>query len=98
MIRKYRKFRAHIDRPGVKPISFVEWWLGRASALLAAAASERALRRGDHQSLNAALLSIWAGNQSGEGLSAHRIPPYELSRALREGRISIHIESKEQSP
>lgn len=91
MIRRYRKFRNHISEPGIKPIGFTEWLLGRAAASLMATASEMAVQRGDYPALNAGLLSIWAGNQSGEGHEVHKIPPHELSRALREGRLEIRI-------
>lgn len=94
MISKYRTYRATISQPGVPPISFIEWWIGRCGGSLLALATKMAHRRADHASLNATLLGIWASNQSSGGLPVHQVAPHELSAAIREGRLHLTIEPK----
>lgn len=90
MIAKFRTYRARIDQPGVKPISFAEWLLGRASGKLQVAAATMATKRKDLDSLSHALLAIWARNQSkGNKID---IRPAELSKAIREDRVHIVID------
>lgn len=97
MIRKYQAYRAAISQPGVRPISFAEWWIGRCGMSLLTLATTMAFRRADHASLNATLLGIWASNQSAGGLPLHRVPPHEISAAIREGRLHLIIEPAGES-
>ncbi|GAA4035030.1 hypothetical protein GCM10023063_19210 [Arthrobacter methylotrophus] len=51
-----------------------------------------AQKRGDYVSLNHALLSIWAGNQSKGGHLAAELSPPELNRAIKEGRLLLVLD------
>ncbi|WP_422758897.1 hypothetical protein [Paenarthrobacter sp. C1] len=48
---------------------------------------------GDHQSLNHALLALWAGNQRGHAHLAAFLPPAELNLAIKEDRIRLVVEA-----
>lgn len=93
MITKFRNYRDKIAADGVKPLTFTEWILGRAAGNLEARAATMAERRGDHASLNHALLALWAGSQSSRGghLDAE-LAPSELSRAIKEGRLKLVLD------
>lgn len=95
LIRKHRTYRTKISQPGIRPISFPEWWVGRYGMSLLNAATRLAIRRGDHASVSAALLGVWASDQSGTGLPLHRMDPRELSVAIQEERLHLTIEPPE---
>lgn len=96
MIAKFRTYRDRIAADGVKPLTFTEWLLGRMAGRLEVRAATMAERRGDHASLNHAMLALWAGNQSkGPRLAAAALPPAELSRAIKEGRLRLVLDSGE---
>lgn len=92
MITKFRAYRAKIAADGVKPLGFTEWLLGRIAGNLEVRAATMAERRGDHTSLNHALLALWAGNQSRGGHLVSELAPAELSRAIRAGRLRLVLE------
>lgn len=94
-LKKFRKFRTHIDREGVEPISYREWLYGRIASRLNSETAKLAHKRGDYDTLNATLLSLWIGNQSGKGKAIHSLPPHELSKALREDRVRVVLDSTE---
>lgn len=95
MITKFRTYRDKIATDGVKPLTFLEWLLGRLAGRLEVAAATMAERRGDHTSLNYALLALWAGNQSKGGHpTAESIAPAELSQAIKDGRLRLVIDPK----
>lgn len=80
LIRKHRDYRAKIFQPGVRPISFPEWWVGRYGMSLLNAITRIAIRRGDHASVSAALLGVWASDQSGMGATS---APHGSAQAFR---------------
>lgn len=92
MITKFRSYRAKIAADGVKPLTFTEWILGRAAGNLEVQAATMAKKRGDYASLNHALLTIWAGNQSRGGHLAASLPPHELSKAIKDGRLRLVLD------
>lgn len=89
--KKFKKFQSANARSGVRPVTFQEWIVGRLSGRSILRVATLATRRGDYDTLTAALLAIWAGNQSDGSQSIHKTPPHEVSKALREGRVSIVI-------
>lgn len=91
-IGKYRSYRKLISQPNVKPISFTEWLLGRISGKLLVAATAMAHKRGDYESLKAALLTTWAGNQNTDRKIIPDMSPAELSKAVKENRVRIIID------
>lgn len=93
MIAKFRKYRDKIAADGVKPLSFTEWLLGRIAGWLEVRAAFMAQKRGDHVSLNHTLLTVWIGNQSNGGRLAAELSPRDLSRAIKEGRLRLVLES-----
>jgi hypothetical protein len=92
MIAKFRTYRDKIAADGVKPLTFTEWILGRIAGNLEVRAATMAQKRGDYVSLNHALLSIWAGNQSKGGHLAAELSPPELNRAIKEGRLLLVLD------
>lgn len=90
-LKKFRKFRTHIDREGVEPISYREWLYGRIAGRMSVKTAQLALKRGDHDTLSAILLSIWIGNQADGGHLVHQMPPHELSKAIKEDRVSVVV-------
>lgn len=93
MIAKFRKYRATIHAFGVKPLTFTEWLLGRVAGNLEVRAATMAKNRGDHASLNHALLAVWAGNQSRGGHLAAKLSPHELSKAIKDGRLRLVLDT-----
>lgn len=92
MISKFRTYRARVAADGVKPLTFTEWMLGRIAGNLEVRAATMAEQRGDHASLNHALLALWAGNQSKGGHLAARLEPAELSQAIKDGRLRLVLD------
>ncbi|QOT19398.1 hypothetical protein [Paenarthrobacter sp. YJN-5] len=93
MITKFRTYRNQIAADGVKPLTFTEWLLGRIAGRLEVRAATMASKRGDHQSLNHALLALWAGNQRGHAHLAASLPPAELNLAIKEDRLRLVVEA-----
>lgn len=96
MITKFRTYRDKIATDGVKPLTFIEWLLGRAAGNLEVRAATMAERRGDHASLNHALLALWAGNQ-GKGrhdAAVTSLAPAELSQAIKDDRLRLVLDPK----
>ena len=91
-LSKFRKYRSTIATFGVRPITFREWYLGRLAGKLVASAAGMAQKRGDHASLNHALLAAWAGNQSKGGYLIGSLKPWELSAAIKDGRVRIVVD------
>lgn len=98
MITKFRTYRTLIAADGVKPLTFTEWLLGRIAGRLEVRAATMAKKRGDHASLNHALLAMWAGNQRGRTHLAAALPPAELSRAIKEGRLHLVLDAELPAP
>ncbi|MET4144278.1 hypothetical protein [Arthrobacter sp. UYCo732] len=92
MISKFRTYRAKIAVDGVAPLTFTEWLYGRIAGNLELRAATLAKKRGDHASLNHALLAVWAGNQSRGGHLAASLPPHELSQAIKQGRLRLVLD------
>ena len=95
MITKFRTYRDKIAADGVKPLSFTEWLLGRIAGRLEVRAATMAKKRGDNASLNHTLLAIWAGNQRSRAHLAAALPPAELSRAIKDGRLRLVLDPEE---
>lgn len=92
MIEKFRYYRATVQAPGVKPLTFTEWFIGRIAGALEVRAATMAKSRGDNASLNHAILTLWAGNQSRGGHLAGQLAPAELGKAINEGRLRLVID------
>lgn len=91
-LQKYRAYRETIATDDARPITFTEWWLGRLAGKLQVVTATMAKTRQDYPTLNHSLLSVWAGNQSHGGHLVALLPPAELSRAMKEGRLRIIID------
>jgi hypothetical protein len=95
MIAKFRSYRDKITADGVKPVTFTEWLLGRIAGRLEVRAATMAKKRGDNASLNHTLLAMWAGNQRSRTHLVASLPPAELSRAIKEGRLRLVLDPEE---
>jgi hypothetical protein len=91
-LSKFRKYRDTIAADGVRPITFREWYLGRLAGKVISSTAVMAQKRGDHATLNHALLAAWAGNQSQGGHLIGELKPWELSAAIKAGRVRIVID------
>lgn len=91
-LTKFRTFRASIAADGVKPVGFLEWYLGRLAGDLLVTTATMAKKRGDDSGLNHAILAIWAGNRTRGGQLAARMTPAELSQARRDGRLRLVVD------
>lgn len=91
--RKYGFSRRTVERPGVDPVPFRDWVLGRVIGRLMLRAAARAMARKDHVMFNHYRLAISVGNQADGGTPvATQLSPSELNRAIEEGRLHVVIE------